>query len=269
MSSLQAEFGFPRLTAIGSGKGGTGKTFVAITLAHALARHGQKVLLCDADLGLSNTSLQLGLDTGGDLAGVLSGNISLDQAIAPVFGGVAIKGGFDLLGAAAGSGALANMGEMGAGQLLTSLRFSGDYTHILLDLGAGVDTMVMTFAAGADDNLLVMTPDPSALTDAYAFTKLLAQRAPGRVPSVLVNMTAGGNEAQRTADALCTVATRFLNITPHFMGSVPRDPYALTAIRRQTSLLEAYPQSPAAKAMNDIALKICGISPDHMTARFA
>ncbi len=135
MSSLQSDYGFARLTAIGSGKGGTGKTFVSVTLAHALAHLGEKVLLCDADLGLSNSALHLGLDSGGDIAGVLAGKTPLEQAVVPVFGGISARGGFDLLGAPAGSGALANAGELGAGQLLTTLRFAAQYDRVLLDLG--------------------------------------------------------------------------------------------------------------------------------------
>lgn len=258
MTSLQTEFGFARLTAIGSGKGGTGKTFVTVTLAHALAHLGEKVLLCDADLGLSNTALHLGLDHSGDLAGILSGKATVESAIVPVFGGAKNRGGFDLLGAPSGSGALANAGELGASQLLTTLRFSAHYDRVLLDLGAGVDAMVMRFAAGADENILVMTPDPAALTDAYAFVKLLAHRAAGRKPSILVNMASGENEARRTADALIGVAQNFLKLTPDYLGYVPRDPHALTAVRRQTPLLSLYPQSAAARAIETVARKITG-----------
>jgi flagellar biosynthesis protein FlhG len=258
MSSLQSDYGFARLTAVGSGKGGTGKTFVTVTLAHALAHLGEKVLLCDADLGLSNTALHLGLDGGGDIAGVLAGKTPIDKAVVPVFGGVKQRGGFDLLGAPAGSGALANAGEMGASQLLTTLRFSAHYDRVLLDLGAGVDAMVMRFASGADENILVMTPDPAALTDAYAFAKLLAHRAAGRKPSILVNMAAGENEARRTADALIGVSQNFLKLAPEYLGSIPRDAHALTAVRRQMSLLTLYPQSPASRAIENIARKISG-----------
>ncbi|HVP85169.1 MAG TPA: P-loop NTPase [Rhizomicrobium sp.] len=258
MSSLQSDYGFAKLTAVGSGKGGTGKTFVTVTLAHALAHLGEKILLCDADLGLSNTALHLGLDDGGDIGGVLAGKAPIDKAVVPVFGGIKERGGFDLLGAPAGTGALANAGETGASQLLTTLRFSAQYDRVLLDLGAGVDAMVMRFAAGADENILVMTPDPAALTDAYAFTKLLAHRAAGRKPSILVNMAAGESEARRTADALISVAENFLKLSPDYLGSIPRDAHALAAVRRQMSLLTLYPQCPASQAIEAIARKISG-----------
>jgi len=269
MSSLQSDYGFAKLTAVGSGKGGTGKTFITVNLAHALAHLGEKVLLCDADLGLSNTALHLGLDSGGDIAGVLAGKTPIDKAVVPVFGGVKERGGFDLLGAPAGTGALANAGELGASQLLTTLRFSAHYDRVLLDLGAGVDAMVMRFASGADDNILVMTPDPAALTDAYAFAKLLAHRAAGRKPSILVNMAAGESEARRTADALISVAQNFLRLVPEYLGSVPRDAHALTAVRRQMSLLTLYPQAPAARAIEAIARKISGREAKAVSAKSA
>jgi len=258
MSSLQSDYGFARLTAIGSGKGGTGKTFVSVTLAHALAHLGERILLCDADLGLSNTALHLGLESGGDIAGVLAGKTPLEKAVVPVFGGVDARGGFDLLGAPAGSGALANAGEMGASQLLTTLRFAGQYDRVLLDLGAGVDAAIMRFASGADEDILVMTPDPAALTDAYAFAKLLANKAAGRKPSIIVNMAAGESEARRTADALIAVAQNFLKLEPEYLGSIPRDAHALTSVRRQMSLLTLYPQSAAARAIETIARKLAG-----------
>jgi len=257
MSSLQSDYGFARLTAIGSGKGGTGKTFVSVTLAHALAHLGERVLLCDADLGLSNTSLHLGLDSGGDIAGVMAGATPLENAVVGVFGGVETRGGFDLLGGPAGSGALADAGEMGISQLLTCLRFAAHYDRVLLDLGAGIDANVMRFAAGADENILVMTPDPAALTDAYAFSKVLAQRSVGRKASILVNM-AGESEARRTAQALISVSQSFLKLEPEYLGAIPRDPHALTAVRRQMSLLTLYPQAPAARAIEMIARRLSG-----------
>lgn len=258
MSSLQSDYGFAKLTAIGSGKGGTGKTFVSATLAHTLAQLGERVLLCDADLGLSNTALHLGLGNGGEIGGVMAGQMPLENAVIGVFGGVDARGGFDHLGGPAGSGALANASETGIAQLLTSLRFAAQYDRVLLDLGAGIDGAVMRFAVGSDENILVMTPDPAALTDAYAFSKVLAQRKAGAQPSILVNMAAGESEARRTAEALISVSRNFLKQAPDYLGFIPRDPHALTAVRRQTSLLSLYPQSPAARAIERIARKLSG-----------
>jgi flagellar biosynthesis protein FlhG len=254
--SFNAQLGKPHLTAIGSGKGGTGKTLIATSLAHALAHEGERVLLCDADLGLSNTAVHLGLDDCGDLHGFLAGHCALEDAIAPVLGGAAIRGGFDIIAAPSGSGALANAGEAGAQTLLAKLKAAKNYDRVLLDLGAGVDAAVMRFAASADDVLLVLTPDPAALTDAYAFVKILQRMTANRVPQLLVNMAGSEAEARRTADALTATCDAFLKVHPDYLGAIPRDPNALEAVRRQAALLTLYPQSQAAAATTAIARRL-------------
>jgi flagellar biosynthesis protein FlhG len=251
--TIQPVFGGPRVTAIGSGKGGTGKTLVTLSLAHALACEGEKVLVCDADLGLSNTTVNLGLDTGGDLASVLSGRRTLKESVARIDDGK--PGAFDLLAAPAGSGALANPQIATLQRLVAVLRSARGYDRILLDLGAGVDDVVMHFAGHADETLLVMTPDPASLTDAYAFAKLLLRRGAAQ-PSFLVNMALSDQEARRTADALINSARAFLDATPEYLGSVPRDLRVQEAVRRQGNLIALYPQSHAAAALVQIARKM-------------
>lgn len=242
-------FNRPQLTAIGSGKGGTGKTLIAVSLAHALAYEGEKVLLLDADFGLSNTSVHLGLESGGDFAGVLNGKTPLASAVVPVLGGSATRGGFDLLAPPSGSGAMANLSEEVAGRLIAQLRAAHQYTRIIMDLGAGVDSTTMHMACTADETLLVLSPDPASLTDAYAFAKLFLRGTGSRTPITLVNMAANDTEGRRTADALSSTCRAFLRVVPEYLGSVPRDARALEAVRRQSQLLTLYPQSPAAKAV--------------------
>ncbi|MBN9590933.1 MAG: P-loop NTPase [Alphaproteobacteria bacterium] len=255
MTSLKDAFGFPVVTAIGSGKGGTGKTLIAVSLAQALAHTGERVLLCDGDLGLANAALHLGLSHSGDMAAVLSGRTTVEKATVPVAGGAGARGGFDLLAAPAGSGILADAGQQGARQLLISLRMT-DYDRVIVDLAAGVDAMMLSLAAGADENLLVMTPDPAALTDTYAFTKRLAKIAIGRRPSLLVNMAVGEQEGRRASGALIASARTFLKLEPDYLGFIPRDPHAMVAVKRQTPLMTLYPQSAAAKAISDIAERL-------------
>lgn len=245
----------PRFTAIGSGKGGTGKTLVAASLAHALAHEGERVLLCDADFGLSNTTVHLGLRSGGDLVGVLAGRKEIAQAVAPVLGGPKTRGGFDVLAAPSGSGALADLGEHAAARLVDILRATRGYDRVLFDLGAGVDSTTMHLARSADETLLVLTSDPASLTDGYAFAKLLL-RASAQVPFLIVNMTASDAEARRTADALIETCRVFLKSAPIFLGAVPRDPYALEAVRQQTHLLTLHPQAAASRAITHIAARL-------------
>jgi flagellar biosynthesis protein FlhG len=245
----------PKLTAIGSGKGGTGKTLVATALAAMLAQRGERVLLCDADLGLSNSTVHLGLHSGGDLSGFLADRASLDQAVVPVLGGVNERGGFDLLAAPSGSGALADLDHGVAERMITKLRLACTYDRILLDLSAGVDATTIGFAARADVTLLVLTSDPAALTDAYAFVKLLLRHG-GHKPLALVNMVENETEARRTRDALAKTCNAFLKTAPDYVGFVPRDPLVQMAVRQQRSLVEIYPSAPSSRAFKDIARRL-------------
>ncbi len=242
----------PKLTAIGSGKGGTGKTLVATGLASALAHEGERVLLCDADFGLSNTAVHLGLASGGDLAGLLADRTKLADAVVPVSGGSGARGGFDLIAAPAGSGALANLDVDTAARLVAKLRASRAHDRILIDLSAGVDALTMALAAHADETLLVLNADPAALTDAYAFAKMLL-RLGGGIPKSIVNMAESASEGRRTADALARTCQAFLKTAPDYMGSIPRDTHASGAVRLQSPLTSLDPQSPSAQAIAALA----------------
>ncbi len=243
--------GQPHLTAIGSGKGGTGKTFLAIALAQALAAEGERLLLCDADFGLSNTSVQLGLSSGGDFAGVVAGRVSLAEGAVPVMGGAG-AGGFDLLAAPAGSGLFAGLAPERVMRFGQQLRAARPYDRVLIDLGAGVETQTLQLSALADETLLVMTPDPSSLTDAYAFAKLLL-RLGGSLPAAVVNQATGEAEADRVFGALAATTRAFLGREIVSAGFVPRDTHVCAATRRQQSLASLYPGSPAQAAVSRLA----------------
>jgi len=244
-----------RLTAIASGKGGTGKTLLAVSLAQALAHLGEHILLCDADLGLSNAGVHLGLGETGDLAGLVAGRKTLHQAVVPVSLG---RDRFDLLAAPSGSGALAGAGEAEIDRLIAALQSADAYDRILIDLGAGVGSEVLQLAARADDIFLVVSPDPASITDAYAFAKLLLRRTTTRVPQLVVNMALNATEGRRVAQALTESARAFLRCAPEFLGFIPFDARVSDAVRRQTPLLSAFPQSPAATAIESLARRIHG-----------
>jgi flagellar biosynthesis protein FlhG len=161
--------------------------------------------------------------------------------------------GFDLLSAPAGSGALADADTETAERLVAMLKRAPGYDRVLIDLGAGVGAATMTLAAHADDTLVLATPDPASLTDAYAFAKLMLKRTGGRTPAIVVNMAAGTGEAKRTAEALIRSAQTFLNTAPVYLGFVPSDAHVVEAVRRQTMLCALYPQSPAVAAIKALA----------------
>ncbi len=253
-----------RLTAIGSGKGGTGKTFITLTLAQAFADLGERVLVADADLGLSNTSVQLGLAQAGDLPGFIAGRTPLKGAVAPV--STPAHAPFDLLAAPAGSGVLADADRATAERLAVCLRRAEPYDRVLIDLGAGIGETVLTLAAEADDVVVVLTPDPAALTDAYAFIKLVLKRTGGRAPALVVNMAASAPEARRTAEALTNSARIFLKASPAYLGFVPSDMRVVESVRRQVSLWQACPKSPSVAAIAALTGHLGGQSNRILTA---
>jgi flagellar biosynthesis protein FlhG len=221
-------------------------------------------------LGLANVCVHLGLEQGGDLPGLLAGTCKLPDAVVPALGGVDARGGFDLLTAPSGSGALANTGAIAAENLMAQLRTGRHYTRVLIDLSAGVGAAVMRFAAASDETLLVMTPDPAALTDAYAFAKLLLRATGARLPLAVVNMATSQADGRRTEDALAATCSAFLNCVPEFLGAIPRDAHAHKAVRGQRPLLSQFPQGPASHALTLLARRLhARLAPAGQPARVA
>src|ERR1700741_1622785 len=187
-----------RIVAIASGKGGVGKTFLSITLSHAMARRAQRVLLFDGDLGLANIDIQLGLMPQYDLGSVIAGKLSLNQA--------AMKydsGGFDVIAGRSGSGSLANI-PLSRLQLLGEdlALVAARYDRIVIDLGAGVEKSVRQLARAADTILVVTTDEPTALTDAYAFIKVTVLERPNTDIRIIVNAVNSTREGDRTYQTL-------------------------------------------------------------------
>jgi flagellar biosynthesis protein FlhG len=243
-----------RLVAIASGKGGVGKTWFSITLAHALAMQQQRILLLDGDLGLANADILLGLMPKLDLGHVLSGAQAIGSVIVKVSGG-----GFDLLPGRSGSGSLANLDAATLDKLSDVLDETKQaYDAVLLDCGAGVDQAAQLMVQKADTLLLVITEDPSSLTDAYAVLKLLsiARPAAGLDVRVVVNMAGTIAAGLRAYETLAAAASGFLHFRPALGGIVRRDERVKDAIRRQSLLLARTPQSIAGQDVEQIASKL-------------
>lgn len=238
-----------RLIAIASGKGGVGKTWFAITLAHALARAGRRVLLFDGDLGLANVDIQLGLTPERDLSAVLAGRATLADCVLRH-----AAGGFDILPGQSGSGALAALDPAALECGLAALRQEGArYDVVLLDLGAGLERGVRRMAAFADVLLVVATEEPTSLTDAYAVLKLHAADRPGGDARVIVNQAASRTGGERTHATLRRACEAFLGTAPPLAGVIRRDDRVREAIRRQSLLLTRHPASTAAADVEEIA----------------
>ena len=240
------------MIAIASGKGGVGKTWLSITLAHCLAQAGNKTLLFDGDLGLANLDIQLGLTPKHDLGSVIAGRLTLNQAITH-YG----EGEFDILAGRSGSGGLINITAGRMKILSNDLRvLAANYDTVLLDLGAGVERTVQQLTNGAGRVIVVINDEPTSLTDAYAFIKVMQTETPNLKFQVVANAVNSTREGERTYNTLLKACEGFLKISPPLLGVIRRDDKVPISIRNQTSLLTRYPNSEAASDVERIANKL-------------
>lgn len=246
-----------QVISISSGKGGVGKTWFAVTLCHALARRSRRALLFDADLGLANADIQLGLMPKYDLGSVLEGRRSLDGAITRC-----ADGDFDVIAGRSGSGALAAISPTRLINLREQLHACAkQYDFTVIDVGAGLDRTVQTMAAGAGTSLVVTTDEPTSLTDAYAFIKVMSAAGHARTIQIVVNMAADPRQGEHTYQTLAKACRQFLKLCPPLAGIIRRDGHVADAIRRQVPLLTRHPNSPAAEDVERLAGKIAEHQP--------
>ncbi|MCW7538735.1 MinD/ParA family protein [Aquabacterium sp. A7-Y] len=255
--SLPAEGRKAWVLAVTSGKGGVGKTFVSANLAAALAKRGHKVLVLDADLGLANLDVVLNLFPKITLHDVFTGKATLDEAV------LAAPGGFSVL--------LAGSGLVEYSRLTPEVRDKFQaavaslvprYDYVLLDTGAGISDVVLYAVSLADEVLVVATPEPTSLTDAYATIKVLATQQRRRTLRLVVNQVARPGDGKSIAQQLQNVVDRFVS-TPagdavklSHVGDIPLDPSVREAVQRRQLLLEVLPGSAAAQGVKSVAAKV-------------
>jgi flagellar biosynthesis protein FlhG len=244
------------IIAVASGKGGVGKTWFSITLAHALAQAGRRTLLFDGDLGLANVDVQLGIAARGELAHVIAGQTQLDDIVTPFDGGAG-RNGFDIIAGRSGSYSLANLAPAKLVALRNELqRFSQQYDWVVLDLGAGIERTVRHMAAQSRACLVLTTDEPTAITDAYAYIKLTALERLADGIRVVVNMATSQEEGDRSYATLLRACREFLKIEPPLAGIVRRDEQVKDSIRRQSSLFQRNPNADAARDVDQIARRL-------------
>jgi len=240
-----------QVIAVTSGKGGVGKTNVSVNLAVALATEGKQVMLLDGDLGLANVDVLLGLQPTHNLSHVIEGQCSLEDTILSGPAGVMV------IPASSGKRRMAELTPVeNAGLVHAFSELKRPLDVLIVDTAAGIADSVITFSQASQEVVVVVTNDPSSLTDAYALIKVLNRDHGVKRVHVLANMVASGNEARELFDNLRRVAERFLDVTLDFMGMVPADDWLRRAVRRQRSVVDAYPNCPSSHAFKTLAKKI-------------
>lgn len=246
-----------RITAVTSGKGGVGKTFVTANLAAALARAGRRVLVLDADLGLANLDVVLNLFPKITLHDVFTGKAKLADAILPA------PGGFQVLLAGSGMVEYSRITPEVRAHLQSVIdEVEPRYDHVLLDTGAGISDVVLYTVSLAGQVLVVATPEPTSLTDAYATIKVLAGTQGRRRIDLVVNQTRHPGEGRAVRAQLQQVVDRYVNPTLdrplriELLGEVPADPAVREAVLRRYLLLDKLPGAAASMAMVAVAGKL-------------
>jgi flagellar biosynthesis protein FlhG len=240
-----------RVIAVTSGKGGVGKTNVVANLAVELARAGKRVLVLDADLGLGNIDVLLGLVPRYTLEHVLCGSHRLSDVIIPG------PAGIQVLPAGSGLPQLTSLTDSQQLILQSELEHIADTVEVLLiDTGAGVSPNVTYFASAAQETIVVISPEPTSLTDAYALMKVLCRQHRERRFKVLVNLVKNQREATQTFLKLDRVTERFLHIRLEYVGYIPLDDYLPMAVIEQKAVTELFPRSPAGRAFAQLAKKV-------------
>ncbi|MDR3570035.1 MAG: MinD/ParA family protein [Syntrophobacteraceae bacterium] len=247
-----------RVMTVSSGKGGVGKSNVVINLAIAMSRLGQRALILDADLGLANIDVLLGLTPKYNMSHVLNGQKKLEDVL------VDGPGGIRIMPASSGVQELTHLTD---DQKLLFLELldglETDIDVLIIDTGAGISDTVLYFNLAANERIIVVTPEPTSLTDAYALIKVLYSRHSERYFRILINSASGEAHGKSIFAKLSKVADHFLDgISLDYLGTIPHDTSVTRSVIQQRALLEAFPEAPASKAFATIAETICRTRPN-------
>lgn len=240
-----------RVIAITSGKGGVGKTHCTVNIGLALANMGKKVLLLDADFGLANINILLNFKPKATLQHVLAGTAKLREVI------VSHESGLDIIPASSGIPELANMDEQDRTMLVSAVEEIGlEYDYILIDTAAGIGDNVLYFVAAAEDIIVVVDPEPTSRTDAYALIKVLSSTHGRKEFHVLSNRVPEDIDGKTVYAQLGAAADKFLNVSLKYLGAVQYDRSIVEAVISQKPYLDLFPSSKSSNDIVRIAKKI-------------
>jgi len=239
-----------RVIAVTSGKGGVGKSNVTINLAVTLAQTGERVMVMDADMGLANIDVLLGLSPGQNLSHVINGECSLEETI--IEGPAGIK----IVPASSGVAAMSDLTPaQNAGVIRSFSELTEPVDTLLIDTAAGLSDSVVSYTRAAREVIVVVCDEPASITDAYAMVKVMNRDYGVERFHVLANQAHGVTQGRELYNKLARVSERFLDVTLDYLGCIPYDESLKKAVQKQKSVVEAFPRSPSATAFKQIAKK--------------
>jgi flagellar biosynthesis protein FlhG len=240
-----------RVVAVASGKGGVGKTNVSVNLAVALAEMGRRAMLLDADLGLANIDVLLGLQPRFTLSDVVEGRCSLEDTF--------LEGplGITVVPAASGKRRMAELSfSEHAGLIRAFSSMDRELDALIVDTAAGISGSVCNFAEAAQEVIVVVCNEPTSITDAYALIKVLSREHGVERVQVLANSVRSAHEGRELYEKLARVSERFLDVTLASLGAVPFDDWLRRAVQKQQAVVQAYPSSPSSAAFRNVARRL-------------
>jgi flagellar biosynthesis protein FlhG len=241
----------PKVISITSGKGGVGKTNISVNLGLSLSQKGKKVLIIDADLGLANVNVLFNLKVNKTINDLIEGNSTINDIL------IEGPGGIKILPASSGIFSMSQIDDSGQHILLSHLSSLSDlFDYILIDTGAGIGKNVLFFNSISHYVLIVVTPEPTSITDAYALIKVLNSRSKIKRFKIIVNQVVSSGEGKKIYGALYGVVSKFLTVSLDYLGYIVADKYIQKSVLSQKPVLLYAPTSPSSLCINTIADRV-------------